>query len=282
MHSRWITAALMVVLAASCSSTTFRTTWKAPDAGPVDYAGKKIAAIFISAEESTRRRAEEALARELTSRGAEGLAAYTLVATDQLKDQTTARATLRAAGCSGALVMRVTAREQQISSYPGAYSGMRYSTFSGYSGYGWGMAYDTSYLRTDTSAHDRDARVRTRTGQTAVGGDERDLRTLGHREARRGARDRSSRRDEEGRPDPLSCRAIQWAAAARRPAKPRRNIESRPTASVSVLIEATVLDSSTERPRTGVCARRSERRAWRTSLRTGANRHRGASREPAR
>jgi hypothetical protein len=150
MLSRWITAALIAVLTASCSSTTFRTTWKAPDVGPVDYAGKKVAAIFISAEESTRRRAEEALARELTSRGAQGLAAYTVVATDQLKDQSTARATLRAAGCAGALVMRITAREQQISSYPGAYTGMRYSTFSGYSGYGWGMAYDSSYLRSDT------------------------------------------------------------------------------------------------------------------------------------
>lgn len=150
MHSRWITALLYPVLVAGCASTSFRTTWKAPDVGPIDYAGKKVAAIFVSAEESTRRRAEEALARELTSRGAEGLAAYTLVPTEQLKDQSTARATLRTAGCAGALVMRVTAREQQISSYPGVYSGMRYSTFSGYSGWGWGAGYDSSYLRTDT------------------------------------------------------------------------------------------------------------------------------------
>ncbi len=150
MLPRWITASLFAVLAAGCSSTSFRTTWRAPDAGPIDYAGKKVAAIFISPEESTRRKAEDALARELTARGAQGLAAYTLVSLEQLKDQTGARARLRDAGCAGALVMRVTAREQQISSYPGVYSGARYSSFSGYSGWGWGMAYDTSYLRTDT------------------------------------------------------------------------------------------------------------------------------------
>jgi hypothetical protein len=148
MHSRWITALLLPVLIAGCASSSFLTTWKAPNVGPVDYTGKKVAAIFISTEESTRRRAEESLARELTTRGAQGVAAYTLVPTEQLKDLSTARATLRTAGCAGALVMRVTAREQQISSYPGVYSGMSYSTFSGYSG--MGMAYNPSYLRTDT------------------------------------------------------------------------------------------------------------------------------------
>jgi hypothetical protein len=46
--------------------------------------------------------------------------------------------------------MRVTNRETEVSSYPGAYSGVRYSSFSSYSHWGWGMAYDPGYVRTDT------------------------------------------------------------------------------------------------------------------------------------
>lgn len=151
MLPRWFLAFPLAILAASCTTTpTYHTTWRAPDAGPIDYAGKTVAAIFISAEESTRRVAEDALARELSAHGTHGVAAYTIVPLADLKDEAGARVKLRAAGCDGAVVMRVTARELEITSYPGAYSGFRYSTFSSYSCWGWSMAYDPGYVRSDT------------------------------------------------------------------------------------------------------------------------------------
>lgn len=144
-------AVLLAALTASCTSaTTFRSTWRAPDAAPVDYAGKKVAALFFSSEESTRRAAEDALAREITARGAEGVAAYTLLSLDDLKDKEGALAKLQQAGCAGAVAMRITGEKQQLSADPGMYSSARYSSFSGYSHWGWGTVYEPGYLRTDT------------------------------------------------------------------------------------------------------------------------------------
>jgi hypothetical protein len=150
MTARSIAFLLLAALAQGCATTTFSSTWKAPDAGPVDYEGKKIAAIFVSAEESTRRAAEDALARELTARGPVGVAAYGLLSLEELRDKERARAKLREAGCAAAVVMRVTGKEQQISAAPAMYSGARYSSFSGYSGWGWGTVYEPGYLTTDT------------------------------------------------------------------------------------------------------------------------------------
>ena len=134
----------------ACASTTFDSTWKAPDAGLVDYSGKKVAAVFVSQEEGSRRAAEDTLAREISARGAQGIAAYTLIATEDLKDQQRARARLQAAGIEGVVAMRVTGKEQQVTQTPGTWSNARYSSFSHYSGWGWGTVYEPGYLTTDT------------------------------------------------------------------------------------------------------------------------------------
>jgi len=143
-------ALLAVTLLASCASTTFESTWKAPDVGPLDYTGKKVAAVFVSAQEGTRRVAEDTLAREISERGAQGVAAYTLISLEELKDEKSARAKLQQAGCAGAVMMRVTSTEKEIHATPATWSGARYSSFSHYSGYGWGTVYEPGYLSTDT------------------------------------------------------------------------------------------------------------------------------------
>jgi hypothetical protein len=53
----------------------------------------------------------------------------------------------------GAVIMRVVSKDQELNYSPGtswygAYP--QYGSFGGYWGYGWGMAYDPGYLRTDT------------------------------------------------------------------------------------------------------------------------------------
>jgi hypothetical protein len=88
----------------ACGSTTFTSTWKAPDARRVDPIGKTIAALVISSDKKSRRDAEVYLAHELTIRGARGVAAYTLIGLDH-PNADYARARFKDAGVEGVVVM---------------------------------------------------------------------------------------------------------------------------------------------------------------------------------
>ena len=130
------------LLSAACSSTTFRSTWVAPNEQPFSLAGKRVAAIFASDEESTRRVAEDTLARDLTQRGAIGIPGYTLLGTQEAHDDAVARQKLGAAGIDGFVLMRLIGQKQQTTYVPGAWSPSPW-------GY-WRAAYSPGYLRTDT------------------------------------------------------------------------------------------------------------------------------------
>jgi hypothetical protein len=141
------------VAAVGCAGTTFNSTWKAPEAQPLNFKGKKVAALIVSKDESVRYGAEEALAREITARGAEGIAAYRIVPKEVIQDKDKAREFLEKAGVVGVVAMRAVGKEQQLTSSPGTYWGAPYySSFwgPGYWGWGWGAVYDPGYLRTDT------------------------------------------------------------------------------------------------------------------------------------
>ena len=134
----------------ACASTTFTSTWKAPDAQPVDPAGKTVAALVISGDKKQRRDAEVYLAHELTIRGARAVAAYTLIG---LEHPTVdyARARFKEAGVEGVVIMRVVGLDQQVTVDPGGFSGSAYTTFgSYYSSYGVGVSYSTGSVQTDT------------------------------------------------------------------------------------------------------------------------------------
>jgi hypothetical protein len=159
MTVRWIApvaAGAAAIALASCATTTFNATWKNPEAQPVKLAGAKVAAVVVTPNESTRRVAEDVLVRELNARGAQGLASYSFISTENLKDKDRAKGDFQKAGVDGAVVMRVVSANQELSYSPGmAYTpGMwgspYYGSFWGYYGWGWGMAYDPGYLRTDT------------------------------------------------------------------------------------------------------------------------------------
>jgi hypothetical protein len=140
-------------LAVACATTSFQSTWKAPDAQPLQFKGKKVAALVVSKEEGVRYGAEDALARELTARGAVGVAAYSLIPKELVQDKEKAKEFLAKADVAGVVAMRVVGKDQQLSSSPGGfYGGPGYATFwgAGYYGYGWGAVYDPGYLRTDT------------------------------------------------------------------------------------------------------------------------------------
>ena len=160
--SRKLMAALVAAGAmaiAACASTSFNTTWKAPDAAPIDAKeGDKVVAMVVSPNESTRRGAEVALANELTKRGFTGVPAYEVIPDDAVQDPKKAQPYIDKSGARWAVVMRATGKDKEVSGSGGmgmygpgwgGYGGF----YGGFYGYGWGGAYSPGYLRTDTIVH---------------------------------------------------------------------------------------------------------------------------------
>jgi hypothetical protein len=142
-----------VLFCGACASTSFVSTWKAPDAQPVNYKGEKVVAMVASPNEARRRAAEQALASELTKRGAVGVPAYSLIATEDVKDKAKAKAAFEKAGAAGVVVMHLVGKDKELSGTgPTMYGGPMYGGFyGGWYGWGWGMpAYSPGYIRTDT------------------------------------------------------------------------------------------------------------------------------------
>jgi hypothetical protein len=142
--------ALVLFLGACADSTTYTSTWKAPNTVGVTPMGKTIAAVFVTRNESQRRSAEDTMAADLTARGAHGIAAYTLLPNEQRGDAEAARVKLKEAGADGVVVMRVVGKDQQVTYTPGTQFPSYYSGFGPYWGYGWQTAYQPGYLQTDT------------------------------------------------------------------------------------------------------------------------------------
>jgi hypothetical protein len=152
--------AAAALAAAACGSTSFNTTWKAPDAKPITVkAGDKVLAMVISKNEATRRGAEAALASALSRNGAVGIPAYTVIPADAVESQAKAKPYIEKSGAQYAVIMRATGTDKEISSTPamgglygpgwGGYGGF----YGGFYGYGWGGAWGGSTIQTDTIVH---------------------------------------------------------------------------------------------------------------------------------
>ena len=144
--------ALSLFTLVGCASTTFTSTWKAPDAQPVGpLKGKKVIAfVLIRNAPASRREAEDVLARQISLNGAEGVPGYTLVDESQAGNEAQARAAVEKSGAVGVVVMRPLALDASTKSAP-PYTGQRYSPYwGGYYGYGWDGAWGTgSEIRSD-------------------------------------------------------------------------------------------------------------------------------------
>lgn len=144
-------AGLSVVLVCSaCASTPFVSSWRAPDAEPLQIVGAKVAAVAMIDQVASRRAAEDAIARELTARGAVGVPMYTVYPNESPSDEPAAREALEREGFTGLVVFRPVSTEHEIVSTP-MYWGPGYSMYwGGYYRYGWGMPWYGAEVHTNT------------------------------------------------------------------------------------------------------------------------------------
>jgi len=145
-----LAAAAAMLLGAACATTTFESSWKSPGAQPLHLTNRKVVTVFVSRDSLLRRRAEDAMAREVSARGAIGVPAYTFLSDAEILDREAAKAKTEARGFAGAVVMRVVGAETMYT-YPYTdvvWAGPEYRRFwgGGYWGWGWGAAWQPGPL----------------------------------------------------------------------------------------------------------------------------------------
>jgi hypothetical protein len=142
----------MLVLAGAsmAAAVKFTSTWAAPEARSVNFRGQKVAALVISDDLSLRMSAEEALARELSARAMQGVAAYRLLPTEELKNPDRAKAWFARDTVAGVVVLRPVSQEQVKRYPPDIWATPNYSTLWGFYPYGWTTVYVVGSTATDT------------------------------------------------------------------------------------------------------------------------------------
>ena len=101
-------ALLAALVALAATDTEFLSSWRAPGSEPIDFSGRKVAAVLIIDDDNLRVSAEEALVRELNARGAIGVAAYRIIPKPELKKKDAAKGWFERAGAQGLVVLRLT------------------------------------------------------------------------------------------------------------------------------------------------------------------------------
>jgi hypothetical protein len=128
----------------------FTSTYKSMNAGTVSLAGKKVAALVISTDDSLRVAGEESLMRELSARGMQGVATYRIAPKEELQRAETAKVWFERAGIEGVVAVRPVSADRRQVYTPGTWVGSSYSTLWGYYGYGWNSVYVPGSVEQET------------------------------------------------------------------------------------------------------------------------------------
>jgi hypothetical protein len=123
--------------AALAQSYEFRSSWKAQDIQKLDMAGKKVAAVVVSSDESLRMSAEEAMARELNSRGFVGVAGYRSIPAELLQDGDKAHAWFEKTGVSGVVILRLLSVDKERVASAVVWTSTSYQSFDNYYATAW-------------------------------------------------------------------------------------------------------------------------------------------------
>ena len=146
-----VTAAFTVTAVLTLSAAIkFTSTFKSMDAGGVNFAGKKVAALVISNDDSLRVAGEESLVRELNARGMQAVATYRIAPKEELRRPETARPWFEKAGVEGVVAVRPVSADTQETYSPGTWTSANYGTLWGYYGYGWSAVYIPGGVRRET------------------------------------------------------------------------------------------------------------------------------------
>ena len=143
-------ATMMVAAAVLSAAPKFTSMWKSPDAASVTFAGKKVAALVITQDDSLRVSGEESLVRELTARGLQSVATYRIVPKEELKNPDHAKGWFEKSSVDGVVAMRPVSKDKRTTYNPGVWMNPYYSTLWGYYGYGWGSLYIPGSYEEDT------------------------------------------------------------------------------------------------------------------------------------
>jgi hypothetical protein len=127
---------------AGCATTQLTDSWVDPSLQSLPRF-KKVMAAALNADPVLRRTAEDALVANIKRTRA--VPSYQVVPDWQGGDLGQVRARLQQAGIDGVVAMRLAGVDKEQTWVPG-----NYSSFGGYWGYAYPLAYDPGYLRTDT------------------------------------------------------------------------------------------------------------------------------------
>lgn len=123
------------------ASIEFLSTWKAPDARPLNFAGRKVAGVLITDDDGLRVSTEEALAREIGARGPVAIPAYRIIPREEVRNADAAKGWFSRAGVEGLIVLRIVKTETQKVYSSVVWSSGYYTTAWDYWGYGWANVY---------------------------------------------------------------------------------------------------------------------------------------------
>jgi len=141
---------LVLTLTTGAAKAKFTSTWKAPGAQPTSFVGKKVVGLVISDDQALRMSTEEALARALTDRGVQGIAAYRLIPREELRDPNLAKGWFERASAAGVVLMRlIDLTKEKIPSAVVWSGGTYYDSLWSYYPYAWGSAVAIGPGRTD-------------------------------------------------------------------------------------------------------------------------------------
>jgi len=137
-------ALLSAALLSACASTsTFTSTWKDPNATPLEFERQKVVAAVLIKDESKRRAAEGKLAQQIAVRGAQGRSMYSMFPDATGNNEPALRAAMEAEGVKGVIVMRPINVDKKVT-ITETYQEPSYVSFwGGYYGQGFAMSYSS-------------------------------------------------------------------------------------------------------------------------------------------
>jgi hypothetical protein len=138
------------LVASVAAAPKFTSVWKAPAASEVSFAGKKVAALVITNDDSLRVSGEEALVRELSARGMQGVATYRIAPKEELSDPDKAKPWFERSNVEGVIALRPVSADKRNTYTPGTWTNPYYGSFWSYYGYGWGSVYIPGRVDRDT------------------------------------------------------------------------------------------------------------------------------------